>query len=204
MKFPTVVMKKVKEIVFATNNSHKLEEIREIMGGEWRILSLKDIGCEEDIPETGHTLQENAFQKAEYVKEHYGYDCFADDTGLMVDALAGAPGIYSARYAGNAHNSEANMHLLLKNMEGKADRNAHFSTIICLIQGKEKNYFEGRVDGVITAERHGKEGFGYDPVFKPEGCELTFAEMSSDEKNKISHRGRATKKLIDYLKSSKI
>ncbi len=199
MKFPTVVMKKVKEIVFATNNSHKLEEIREIMGGEWRILSLKDIGCEEDIPETGHTLQENAFQKAEYVKEHYGYDCFADDTGLIVDALGGAPGVYSARYAGPGHDSQANMKLLLANMEGENDRAARFRTVIALVQGNELHLFDGVVEGEITHVPAGNSGFGYDPVFKPVESNVTFAEMDADAKNAISHRGRATAKLIDYL-----
>lgn len=204
MKFPTVVMKEVRKIVFATNNAHKLEEIRRIMGEEWHILSLKEIGCHADIPETGTTLKENAYQKAIYVREHYGYDCFADDTGLMVDSLDGAPGIYSARYAGTSHDSEANMNLLLENLADKDDRKAHFSTFICLIKGDETLFFEGRVDGVILKEKHGEEGFGYDPVFRPDGYDVTFAQMSGDEKNRISHRGRATVKLIDYLKNSSI
>ncbi len=174
------------------------------MGGEWRVLSLSDIGCNVDIPETGTTLRDNACQKARFVKEHYGYDCFADDTGLMVDVLDGAPGVYSARYAGNSHDSEANMNLLLKNLVDKDNRKAHFSTFICLIQDGEPVFFEGRVDGVILRERQGAEGFGYDPIFKPEGYEVSFAQMSSDEKNSISHRGRATVKLIDYLKNSNI
>lgn len=188
-----------REIVFATNNPHKLHEIREIMGDCWSVLSLAEIGCHDDIPETAATLQGNAEIKARYVKERYGYDCFADDTGLLVDELDGAPGVYSARYAGEAHDSEANMALLLENMKGKRNRKAHFSTVICLVMGGETKFFEGRVDGEITEERSGASGFGYDPVFRPQGGERTFAEMTDGEKNAISHRGRATRKLIDYL-----
>lgn len=188
-----------REIVFATNNPHKLREIREIMGDCWSVLSLAEIGCHEDIPETAATLQGNAEIKARYVRERYGYDCFADDTGLLVDALNGAPGVYSARYAGDGHDSEANMVLLLRNMKGQQDRKAHFSTVICLVMDGETKFFEGRVDGEITLERSGASGFGYDPVFRPEGENRTFAEMSDSEKNAVSHRGRATRKLIDYL-----
>lgn len=190
-----------KKLVFATNNQHKLRELRQIAGERWEILSLADIGCHEDIPETASTLQGNAEIKARYVKEHYGYDCFADDTGLLVDALNGEPGVYSARYAGPSHDSEANMKLLLRNMEGVADRSAHFSTVIALCLGNDIHFFEGRVDGRIEHAPRGEEGFGYDPVFTPEGSTLTFAQMDSDAKNAVSHRGRAVKKLMDYLLS---
>ncbi|MBD5297438.1 MAG: non-canonical purine NTP diphosphatase [Bacteroides sp.] len=188
-----------KEIVFATNNLHKLSEIRRIMGDQWHILSLADINCNEDIPETADTLQGNAELKARFVKERYGYDCFADDTGLLVDALDGAPGVYSARYAGPGHDSAANMALLLENLRGVTDRKAHFSTVIALIQGEEMLTFEGRVDGTITETPAGTDGFGYDPIFRPDGHEETFAQMSADQKNAISHRGRATAQLIQHL-----
>ena len=188
-----------KEIVFATNNLHKLSEIRRIMGDQWHILSLADINCNEDIPETADTLQGNAELKARFVKERYGYDCFADDTGLLVDALDGAPGVYSARYAGPGHDSTANMALLLENLRGVTDRKAHFSTVIALIQGEEMLTFEGRVDGTITETPSGTDGFGYDPIFRPDGHEETFAQMSADQKNAISHRGRATAQLIQHL-----
>lgn len=191
----------MQEIVFATNNSHKLEEIRRILGSRYRVLSLNDINCHEELPETSDTLRGNALQKARYVKEHYGYDCFADDTGLMVDALNGAPGVYSARYAGPDHDGAANMALLLRNLEGKADRKAHFSTVIALLYDGREITFEGRVDGVILESPTGEAGFGYDPVFRPEGHCESFAEMSADSKNAISHRGRATAKLIEYLDS---
>lgn len=189
----------MKEIVFATNNAHKLREIREIVGDRFSVLSLDDIGCREDIPETADTIEGNAELKARYVKERYGYDCFADDTGLEVDALGGAPGVYSARYAGDGHDSVANMGLLLHNMEGVVDRTARFRTAIVLLAGPDKRLFEGVVEGVIATTPAGVDGFGYDPVFYPEGYTRTFAEMSPDEKNSISHRGRATKKLIEYL-----
>ena len=190
------------EIVFATNNAHKLEELRQIAGDDIKILSLSDIGCHEDIPETAPTLSGNAEMKARYVKQHYGYDCFADDTGLMVDTLGGEPGVYSARYAGGeGHDSKANMALLLKNMEDKADRRARFTTFIALTEGDgDVRLFEGTVEGVITREPSGDSGFGYDPVFAPlEAGGLTFAQMSAEAKNAISHRGRATAKLIQYL-----
>ena len=195
-------MKQSREIVFATNNAHKLAEIRKIMGEQWRVLSLSEIGCEADIEETADTLQGNAEIKARYVKEHFGYDCFADDTGLLVDALGGAPGVYSARYAGEQHNSADNMALLLKNMENETNRKAHFSTVIALIIGNDMYYFEGRVDGEILEKPEGTEGFGYDPVFRPEGYVGSFATMSGEEKNAISHRGRATAKLIEFLLSN--
>lgn len=189
----------MQDIVFATNNSHKLEEIRRIVGGKFRILSLKEIGCEDDIPETADTLEGNAIIKARYVKQHYGYDCFADDTGLMVNALDGAPGVYSARYAGPGHDSVANMSLLLKNLQGVTDRRARFVTVIALILNGVETTFEGQVEGRILTEPHGADGFGYDPVFQPDESDMSFAEMSADAKNAISHRGRATEKLMAYL-----
>ena len=190
----------MKELVFATNNAHKLEEIRAILGDKIHILSLNDINCHEDIPETADTLEGNAALKAEYIFNHYGKDCFADDTGLEVEALDGAPGIYSARYAGgDGHDSEANMTKLLENMEGKDNRKARFRTAICLIEGGEKHFFDGIVNGEIIRSRRGASGFGYDPIFMPEGYTETFAEMGNDEKNKISHRARAVAKLCEYL-----
>ncbi len=194
-----VMKKNVPMLVFATNNAHKLNELRNIVGDRYNILSLSDIDCHDDIPETAGTLRGNAEMKARYVKEHYGYDCFADDTGLMVDALNGEPGVYSARYAGTGHNSQANMELLLKNMEHCFDRGAHFSTVIALIEGERMLTFEGRVDGEILREPTGTEGFGYDPVFQPVGYDVSFAQMSQQEKNSISHRGRAVAKLMEYL-----
>ena len=196
-------MNSKKEIVFATNNLHKLEEIRQIIGNKFNILSLKDIDCNEDIPETATTLEGNAEIKARYIKEHYGYDCFADDTGLEVEALGGAPGVLSARYAGENHDSQANMELLLKNLSGKENRAARFRTVIALLIGDELTLMDGIVEGVITHERAGDSGFGYDPIFKPNESDVTFAQMSSDDKNKISHRGRATVKLIDKLDNIK-
>jgi len=196
-------MSNKKEIVFATNNLHKLEEIRQIIGDKFNILSLKDINCNEDIPETADTLEGNAEIKARYIKDHYGYDCFADDTGLEVDVLGGEPGVKSARYAGDNHDSQANMELLLKNMQGKSNRKARFRTVISLIIGDELSLMDGIVDGEITFDKAGNSGFGYDPIFKPIESELTFAQMGSDEKNKISHRGRATAKLIEKLDNIK-
>ena len=186
-------------IVFATNNAHKLGELRGIAGEEWNVVSLAEIGCHDDIPETAETLEGNALIKARWVKERSGYDCFADDTGLMVDALDGAPGVYSARYAGPGHDSVANMKLLLERMAGKDNRNAHFSTVIALVMDGEEHIFEGRVDGTIAREPSGCGGFGYDPVFVPENSGLTFSEMTAEEKNAISHRGRATRKLMEFL-----
>ena len=186
-------------IVFATNNAHKLGELRGIAGEEWNVVSLAEIGCHDDIPETAETLEGNALIKARWVKERYGYDCFADDTGLMVDALDGAPGVYSARYAGPGHDSVANMKLLLERMAGKDNRNAHFSTVIALVMDGEEHIFEGRVDGTIAREPSGCGGFGYDPVFVPENSGLTFSEMTAEEQNAISHRGRATRKLMEFL-----
>lgn len=186
-------------LVFATNNAHKLGELRGIAGEGWNIVSLAEIGCHDDIPETADTLEGNALIKARWVKERYGYDCFADDTGLMVDALDGAPGVYSARYAGPGHDSVANMKLLLERMADKDNRNAHFSTVIALVMDGEEHIFEGRVDGTIAREPSGCGGFGYDPVFVPENSGRTFSEMTAEEKNSISHRGRATRKLMEFL-----
>ena len=218
------------KIVFATNNGHKLSEIRSILGEDFEVLSLKDIGCDVDIPETGKTLEENALQKAQYVYDHYHIDCFADDTGLEVDALDGAPGVYSARYASMAslpsensqtsltsatspasHDSEANMTRLLKELGNNNNRRARFRTVIALIQKKdvcpcgctsikEIHQFEGIVEGEIIRERRGGEGFGYDPIFQPDGYDKTFAELGMDIKNHISHRARAVTKLAEYLK----
>lgn len=202
------------KIVFATNNQHKLEEIRSILGNRFEVVSLADIGCYEDIPETGKTLEENALQKAQYVYDHYHVSCFADDTGLEVEALNGAPGVYSARYAGGeGHDSEANMQKLLAELAGKDNRQARFRTVIALIERrdvcpcgctavKKVTEFEGIVNGTITHEKHGSEGFGYDPVFQPEGYDHTFAELGVDVKNTISHRARATQKLADYLRAT--
>ena len=178
----------MKTLVFATNNLHKLEEVRDILGGSFRIASLKEIGCIDDIPETADTLEGNALQKARYVKDKFGYDCFADDTGLEVEALGGAPGVFSARYAGLGHDSEANMRKLLKELEGKTNRQAQFRTVVALLLEGREYTFEGIVRGTILTERRGTAGFGYDPVFVPEGYAETFAEMGSEEKNRISHR----------------
>ena len=188
------------DLVFATNNAHKLEEVRQILGEGFRILSLNDIGCHEDIPETADTFQGNALQKARYVKEHYGYDCFADDTGLEVKALGGAPGVHSARYAGD-HDSEANMTKLLGELEKKSDRSAQFRTVIALLLNGQEVLFEGIVTGQIGTVRHGNGGFGYDPIFIPDGYDVTFSQMPPESKNLISHRGRAVRKLADYLKN---
>ena len=182
-----------KKLVFATNNAHKLEEIRAILGDKMEILSLADINCHADIPETANTLEGNAHLKSEYVYNHYGLDCFADDTGLEVEALDGAPGVYSARYAGDGHDSQANMQKLLKEMEEKNNRKAQFRTVISLIEKGEEKLFEGIVRGEITREKRGNSGFGYDPVFQPEGFDVTFAEMGIDDKNKISQMARAVK-----------
>ncbi len=190
----------IKKLVFATNNAHKLDEIRAILGDKVEVLSLKDINCDADIPETADTLEGNAALKAEYIYKNYGLDCFADDTGLEVEALGGAPGVYSARYAGgDGHDSEANMRKLLKELDGKQNRKAQFRTAICLIEQGEEHLFEGIVKGSIIEQKRGASGFGYDPVFMPEGYEETFAEMGNAEKNKISHRARAVEKLCEYL-----
>ena len=189
----------LESLVMATNNAHKLAEIRRIIGQKIKILSLDDIGCHDEIPETGDTLEENALIKARWVKEKYGYDRFADDTGLEVDALGGAPGVYSARYAGEHCTPADNVALILERMYGIAVRSARFRTVIALIIGNEEILVDGVVNGCITAEPSGMDGFGYDPVFKPEGSDITFAQMDADAKNAISHRGRATARLLSVL-----
>lgn len=188
------------KIVFATNNAHKLRELRQILKDRYQVMSLSEIGCSEDIPETGDTLRDNAIQKARYINEHYGLDCFADDTGLMVDALGGEPGVRSARYASETgHDAEANTRKLLANLKGIVDRRAHFSTVIALIYGGKLYCFEGRVDGEITTTPEGDGGFGYDPVFRPEGSSETFAQMDAEAKNAVSHRGRAVARLVEWF-----
>lgn len=220
----------MKKIVFATNNLHKLEEIRQILGSSMDVVSLADIGCHADIPETADTLEGNALQKAQYVWDHYHMSVFADDTGLEVDALGGAPGVHSARYAeGTDHNSEANMEKLLRELNGKTSRTARFRTVIALLLAEEGNgaeeakdeeavngaeaakapcttpkehLFEGRVDGTIATEKRGTAGFGYDPLFVPDGYDQSFAQLGTDIKNTISHRARAVEKLCSFLKQT--
>ncbi|MBO5692371.1 MAG: non-canonical purine NTP diphosphatase [Tidjanibacter sp.] len=189
----------MKKIIFATNNAHKLEEVNAILGGEIELITLKEAGIVEDIPEEEPTIEGNALAKARYVWQKTGRDCFADDTGLEVDALGGAPGVHSARYATDGHDFAANRTKLLREMEGKTDRTARFRTVIALIEGGKERCFEGIVEGVITTEERGEGGFGYDPMFQPEGYTQTFSELSPEEKNAISHRGRAVKKLAEWL-----
>lgn len=192
------------KLVFATHNEHKLNEVQRMLPKEITLLTLDEIGCFEDIPETSNTIEGNAIQKALYIKEKYGYDTFADDTGLEVAALDNAPGVYSARYAGEAKDNEANIDLLLANMKDKQERQAQFKTIFALCLGEDLHTFEGIVRGEITHERKGEGGFGYDAVFLPEGYANTFAQMSADQKNSISHRGRALQKLTAFLKEVEI
>lgn len=189
------------QLVFATNNLNKLKEVQSLIPQHIKLLSLKDIGCFEDVPETQNTIAGNAIQKAEYIKAHYGYDCFADDTGLEVTALNNEPGVYSARYAGEQRDSEDNMNLLLANLKDKASRQAQFKTVVALHLNGNLETFTGICKGEITTEKHGEKGFGYDPIFKAEGYTKTFAEISLDEKNKIGHRGKAVKQLVDFLQS---
>ncbi|MCR4765793.1 MAG: non-canonical purine NTP diphosphatase [Bacteroidaceae bacterium] len=196
----------MKKLVFATNNKHKLAEVRAILKDTYQILSLEDINCHEDIPETADNLEDNARQKAHYIYEHYHVDCFADDSGLEVKVLGGAPGVYSARFAalegtGKAHDSKANTNRLLRELKDKSDRSAQFRTIICLYLNGQEILFEGIVKGKINQQEQGSAGFGYDPVFIPSGYNKTFAELGEDIKNTISHRALATKKLVNYLKS---
>ena len=190
------------KLVFATNNKHKLQEVRDIVGDRVEVLSLADIGCYDDIPETADTLQGNALIKARHIYEKYGFDCFADDTGLEVEVLGGAPGVYSARYAGDECDSEANMRKLLENLTGKSNRNAQFRTVIALIIDGKEMLFDGIVKGTIATEKRGDSGFGYDPIFIPEGHAESFAQMSGEMKNSMSHRFRATQQLGDYLKEN--
>lgn len=189
------------KLVFASNNKNKIQEIKHQLSAEIELLSLEDIGCHEEIPETADTIEGNAILKADYVTKNYGYDCFADDTGLEVDALNGAPGVYSARYAGEQKNADDNMNKLLTELGGKTNREARFKTVIALNLNGEQHLFTGIVNGNITTEKTGNEGFGYDPVFKPEGLDVTFAQISLGEKALLSHRGRAVKQLINFLKS---
>jgi XTP/dITP diphosphohydrolase len=190
------------KIVFATNNANKVFEIQTMLPNDIEIISLKTIGCNEEIPETGATIEGNAILKADYITNNYGFDCFADDTGLEVEALNGAPGVYSARYAGEPSDANANMNKLLAALENKTNRNAQFKTVITLNLNGEKYHFTGIAKGTITTKKTGNEGFGYDPIFQPLGFEETFAELSIEQKNQISHRGKATKKLLDFLKSN--
>ena len=189
------------ELVFATNNQHKLKELQAILGDKIHLLSLKDIGCFEEIPEEHPTLEGNARQKALHVFEKYGYSCFADDTGLEIDALNGEPGVYSARYAGPEKDAVANMDKVLHKLEKINNRKARFRTVIALITSDREELFEGKVEGEIFGEKRGDSGFGYDPIFLPDGFDKTFAEMNLADKNKISHRGKAVQKLINYLKT---
>lgn len=194
----------MKILVFATNNVNKAREVEHVLGPGYQIKTLKDIGCLEDIEETENTLEGNALLKARYVKVKYGYDCFSEDAGLEVTALGGAPGVHTARYAGESKDAHANMDLLLKNLEGKADRSARFRAVIALIQDGQETLLEGVCNGRIALEKHGAQGFGYDPIFIPEGYEHTFAQLGDDVKSEISHRAKATKKLVSLLNDGKV
>ncbi|AKD03236.1 non-canonical purine NTP diphosphatase [Pontibacter korlensis] len=194
----------MKRLCFATNNKHKLTEVSQMLEGKYELLSLQDIGCNEELPEEQDTLEGNSRQKAEYVWQHYNVSCFADDTGLEVEALDGAPGVYSARYAGPQRSDADNIEKLLQSLQGKANRRARFRTSITLILNGQEHQFEGIVTGSIAENWQGDKGFGYDPVFVPEGYDLTFAQMSSEEKNAISHRGRATQELVRFLKTLEV
>ena len=189
------------KIVFATNNPNKLKEIKALVPKHIEIVSLSEIGCNEDIPETGETLEANAFQKVNYVKEHFGYDCFADDSGLEINALNGNPGVYSARYAGPERNADANMAKIITELNGCDNRKAQFRTAIALVLNGEEQLFEGKVQGEISLTKLGEKGFGYDPIFVPENETRRFAQMTMQEKGEISHRGKAVRRLINYLSS---
>jgi XTP/dITP diphosphohydrolase len=189
------------KLVFASNNKNKLKEIQLLLPETIKLLSLEDIGCFEEIPETAETLEGNAILKADYVTQNYGYNCFADDTGLEIEALNGEPGVYSARYAGEQKCSEDNMNKVLSNLKGKNNRNAHFKTVVALNLDNKQFLFEGIVRGEITQDKIGSEGFGYDPIFIPSNYDKTFAELSINEKSTISHRGIAIAKMIDFLKN---
>jgi XTP/dITP diphosphohydrolase len=191
------------KLVFASNNLNKIREIQSILNGSIQLLSLEEIGCHEEIPETADTIEGNAILKANYVTEKYGYDCFADDTGLEVASLNGEPGVYSARYAGEQKNADDNMNKLLKALKDKSDRSAQFKTVIALNLNREQHLFTGLAKGGITFNKTGNHGFGYDPIFQPENYTETFAELSLEIKNKISHRAKATQQLIDFLNSTK-
>lgn len=187
------------QLVFATNNLNKLKEVQSLIPDHFKLLSLKDIGCFEDVPETQLTIEGNAIQKAEYIKEQYGFDCFADDTGLEVESLNKEPGVFSARYAGEQRDANDNMNKLLQNLEGKPNRSAQFKTVIALHLNNKLETFTGICKGEITETKQGNQGFGYDPIFKAEGYDKTFAEISLEEKNKIGHRGKAVKQLVLFL-----
>lgn len=188
------------ELVFASNNQHKVDEVQAMIGSTISLKSLNDIGCLDEIPETGDTFAKNAGQKSRFVYDHYHIDCFADDSGLEIDALGGEPGVNSAHYSGS-RDFEDNMSLVLERLSGKTDRKARFKTVISLITGGKEHLFEGSIEGRITLQRSGSKGFGYDPIFVPEGYDISFAEMSSEEKNRISHRAKAMEKLISFLNS---
>lgn len=194
----------MQRIIFATSNPNKVREVKEMLDGQYEVLSLKDIGCFEDIPETAPTFEGNALQKARYVLDKFGYDCFSEDTGLEIDALNGEPGIYTARYAGPERDADSNMAKAIKELKGKTNRGAQFRTAMALIIAGKEHIFEGIVRGTIREARSGSGGFGYDPIFEPEGYDITFAEMDKEEKNKISHRGRALRKLIEFLKTQEL
>jgi XTP/dITP diphosphohydrolase len=187
------------QLVFATNNAHKLQEVSAKIDGQIELLSLDDIGCFDDIAETGTTFRENASIKSNYIHDKYKLDCFGDDSGLEIDALNGEPGVYSARYAGKHGNHAANIDKVLSGLQNVTNRKARFRTVISLIWNGEEHFFDGTVEGVIRHERSGTEGFGYDPIFQPDGYDVTFAEMSLDEKNRISHRAKAVEKLVEFL-----
>jgi len=189
----------MRQLVFATNNRHKLEEVAEKIGDRLKLLNLDDIGCRDDVPETGHSFRENASLKSHYIYQKYQLDCFGDDSGLEIDALNGEPGVYSARYAGAHGDHEANMDKVLAKLAGETNRKARFRTVISLIWNGKEHFFEGTVEGSIRHQRSGAKGFGYDPIFQPDGYDITFAEMSMEEKNQISHRGRAVEQLIEFL-----
>ncbi len=188
-------------LVFATNNKHKLEEVQALMGDKFQLKTLEEVGCFEDIPETGNTFEANASQKSRFIYEKFGLNCFSDDSGLEVDALNGEPGVFSARYSGS-RDSEANLQLVLDKLHGKAQRSARFRCVISLILNGKEYFFEGSVEGEITKERSGNAGFGYDPIFRPAGFDVTFADMNFDEKNSISHRGKAIERLVNFLKDN--
>jgi XTP/dITP diphosphohydrolase len=192
------------KLVFATNNLHKLQELQQLMDDSIELLSLADIGCADEIPETRETIEENASEKAFFIYQKYGFNCFADDTGLEVDALGGAPGVYSARYAGEVKSADKNIELVLKNLSEIKNRKARFRTVISLVIDGVENQFEGIVEGVILEEKRGESGFGYDPVFQPIESGLSFAEMTAEQKNEISHRGRAVQKLVGFLKTKSV
>jgi len=190
----------MRQLVFATNNRHKLAEVAAKIGDQIKLLTLEDIGCFEEIPETGHTFRDNASIKSHYIYNKFKVDCFGDDSGLEIDALGGEPGVYSARYAGTHGDHGANMDKVLEKLDGETNRNARFRTVISLIMNGKEYFFEGSVEGTVRHQRAGAKGFGYDPIFQPDGYNITFAEMSMDEKNQISHRARAMEKLIAFLK----